>query len=289
MNRMLSCLALGAMIPLFAAENLPVEPFGKWQLPRTWKSAEETLEYPFKGWSSIAGKLNLPENGVYRFRFSYRSPGAVKDPLKIRIGKQLMAAYPSTETWSVGTLYFHGEKGICPIGFQAEGKAPYTLQLKQPKLELLKEADTQKIRLDAADGTAPFRMMKGESFQTVEAADHIDGGMAFRPRGKDGKNIRSIELPVRPDQKYRLSFWVKGTPGTFRAFVDGGWMPNVKHWSFGQTKRVSEKWTRQTLEFVYPGESKYPHHKRRLLSIGFSVPAGQSELILKDPELECLR
>ncbi len=288
MNRMISLLALGAVLPLFAADSLPVDDFGKWKVPGTWTSAEGVLEYPFKGWSSVSTNLNLPENGVYRMRFSYRSPGAASNPLKIRIGEQVAAAYPPTETWSSGMICFHGSKGPCRFDFIAEGKAPYTLQIKSLKLERLEEKDCRVFHLDAADGTAPFRMMKGESFQTVKAADHIDGGAAFQLRGKGEKNLRSIEFPVQPDRKYRVSFWIKGSPGTFRVFADGGWMPNVKHWSFGQTKRVSENWTRQTLEFVYPGESKYPHHRRRLLSIGFSVPAGQEELFLKDVSLELL-
>lgn len=288
MNRMISLLALGAVLPLFAADSLPVDDFGKWKVPGTWTNAEGVLEYPFKGWSSVSTNLNLPENGVYRMRFSYRSPGAASNPLKIRIGEQVAAAYPPTETWSSGMICFHGSKGPCRFDFIAEGKAPYTLQIKSLKLERLEEKDCRVFHLDAADGTAPFRMMKGESFQTVKAADHIDGGAAFQLRGKGEKNLRSIEFPVQPDRKYRVSFWIKGSPGTFRVFADGGWMPNVKHWSFGQIKRVSEHWTRQTLEFVYPGESKYPHHRRRLLSIGFSVPAGQEELFLKDVSLELL-
>ena len=288
MNRMISLLALGAVLPLFAADSLPVDDFGKWKVPGTWTNAEGVLEYPFKGWSSVSTNLNLPENGVYRMRFSYRAPGAASNPLKIRIGEQVAAAYPPTETWSSGMICFHGSKGPCRFDFIAEGKAPYTLQIKSLKLERLEEKDCRVFHLDAADGTAPFRMMKGESFQTVKAADHIDGGAAFQLRGKGEKNLRSIEFPVQPDRKYRVSFWIKGSPGTFRVFADGGWMPNVKHWSFGQIKRVSEHWTRQTLEFVYPGESKYPHHRRRLLSIGFSVPAGQEELFLKDVSLELL-
>ncbi len=285
MKKTIAALAAGLVLPLFSAEKLPVGDFSLWSIPKNWNATPGKLEYQFVKWSSVSTTLVLPRNGVYRMSFRYRSPGAKGVPLKVQIGKQVAAAYPATETWNRAAVYFHAE-GSCPFAFLAEGRTPYTLQIEFPQLERLEEPDCRKISLDANDGTAAFRTLKGEAHQTVKVTDHIDEGAAFLCRGDGAKELRSIEIPAQPGKRYRLSFWVKGSPGTLRTSVDGGWFPNVKYWSFGRVKPVSEHWKKHSLEFLYPSAEQYPYLKRRLLGCRFSIPSGQQELLLKGIEFE---
>ncbi len=285
MKTTLAFLFAGLTIALSGATQLPVNEFSSWKIPQNWKHTADQLEYPFTKWSSASTALELKKEGLHRVTFRYRTPGAAGVPLKIRIGTKVAAAFPATETWSLATVYFR-EKSPVPFAFIAEGKNPYTLQIKEVKLEALEDADCRKIHLSADDGVSPFRTMKGDAHQTVKVTDHIDEGSAFLCRGSGAKDIRSIELPATPGKRYRLTFWTKGTLGTLRATVDGGWFPNTKYWSFGETIPVSEEWKKFSMEFRYPTEKEYPYLKRGLLSCRFSIPDGQKELFLKGIELE---
>lgn len=285
MKTSLAFLFAGLTIPLAAASQLPVDDFSQWKTPRDWKAASGQLEHPFTKWTSASTTLKLKKEGVHRVTFRYRTPGAAGVPLKIRIGTKVAAAFPATENWSLATVYFR-EKSPVPFAFIAEGKKPYTLQIKEMKLEALEKTDCRKIRLNADDGVSPFRTMKGEMHQTVKVKDHIDEGAAFLCRGNGAKDLRSIELPATPGRRYRLSFWTKGSSGTLRATVDGGWFPKTKYWSFGETMPVSEQWKKHSMEFRCPTEQEYPYLKRGLISCRFTVPAGQMELFLKGIELE---
>ena len=278
-------LFAGLTITLAAASQLPVEDFSQWKIPRDWKAASGQLEHPFTKWTSASTTLKLKKEGLHRVTFRYRTPGAAGIPLKIRIGTKVATAFPATENWSLATIYFR-EKSPVPFAFIAEGKNPYTLQIKEMKLEELEKADCRKIQLNADDGVSPFRTMKGDAHQTVKVTDHIDEGAAFLCRGNGAKDLRSIELPATPGKRYRLSFWTKGTPGSLRATVDGGWFPKVKYWSFTQTLPVQETWKKHSLEFRYPTEQEYPYLKRGLLACRFAIPDGQLELFLKGIELE---
>lgn len=273
------------MLALAAAEPVALNPFPQWKVPQGWSATPEQLECRFTRWSAVSADLKIPGAGVCRLEFQYRTPGGTGTPLKVRIDNQMSAAYPATEEWSVASLYFRTD-GPCRLTLIAEGKSPYTLQIRQPRLELLTEADCRKFRLDAGKGVAGFRTMKGEPHRVVPTEDHIEEGMAFQSRGKGARELRSVELPVQPGRKYRLSFWVKGTPGSFRAGVDGGWLPDTRYWAFLQTKPVSNEWKKETLEFTLPGVDAYPVLKRGLLSCRFAIPAGQEEFLLKDVELE---
>lgn len=273
------------MLALAAAEPIALEPFPLWKMPRGWSAAPELLECRFTGWSAVAVNLKVPKAGVCRLNFQYRTPGGEGGPLKVRLNKETAAAYPATEEWSSASFYFRAG-GECSLTFIAEGKKPYTLQIRPLRLELLTEADCGKFRLDAGDGVAAFRTMKGEPHRTVPADDHIEEGAAFLSRGKAPREMRSVELPVQPGRKYRLSFWVKGTPGHCRVGADGGWLPDSRYWSFMQTRPVSGEWKKEKLEFTLPSADAYPVLKRGLLGCRFQIPAEQEELWLKDIELE---
>lgn len=273
------------MLALAAAEPIALDPFPQWKKPQGWSATPEQLECRFTGWSAVTMNLKIPKAGICRLEFRYRTPGGSGAPLKVRIDKETVAAYPATEEWSSAVCYFRAD-GPCPLTLIAEGKSPYTLQIGAPRLELLAEADCRKFRLDAGKGVAGFRTMKGEAHRIVPTDDHIEEGMAFLSRGKEARELRSVELPVQPGRKYRLSFWVKGTPGRFRVGVDGGWLPDTRYWSVQQTKPVSSEWKKETLEFTLPAVDAYPVLKRGLLGCRFSIPAGQEELWLKDIDLE---
>lgn len=285
MKKYLIAAGTAWMISLAAAEPIALEPFPQWKVPPNWSATPEQLEYRFSGWSAVSVNLKSPETGVCRLEFRYRTPGAEGAPLKVQVDKATVAAYPATEEWSSAAFYFRAG-GPCRLTLIAEGKKPYTLQIRQPRLELLAEADCRKFRLDAGNGVAGFRTMKGEPLRTVPTDDHIEEGMAFLSRGKEARELRSIELPVQPGRKYRLSFWVKGTPGRCRVGVDGGWLPDTRYWSVQQTKPVSNEWKKETLEFTLPAVDAYPVLKRGLLGCRFSIPAEQEELLLKAVELE---
>lgn len=273
------------MLALAAAEPVALDPFPLWKVPRGWSATPELLECRFTGWSAVSVNLKIPKAGICRLTFQYRTPGGTGTPLKVQFAKETTAAYPATEEWSTASFYFRaGAAG--PLTLIAEGKSPCTLQIRQPRLELLTETDCRKFRLDAGDGIAAFRTMKGEPHRTVATDDHIEEGAAFLSRGKEARELRSIELPVQPGRKYRLAFWAKGAPGSFRVYVDGGWLPNTRYWSVQQTKPVSNEWKKESLEFTLPSVEAYPVLKRGLVSCRFSVPAGQEEFLLKGVELE---
>lgn len=278
-----------AVLILSASEPLPVKPFSEWRLPKGWTIRDQQLEHRFTNWSSASTVLNVKKGGIYRITFNYQTPGAAGTPLKLQIGGKVSAAYPPTEKTSRATVYFHAENdGECPVSFLAEGKKPYLLKLGAVQAARMSESDLKTVQLNADDGPAAFRVMKGETLQTIEVRDHIDAGSAWLCRGDGAKALRSIEIPAQPGKTYRLSFWAKGSPGTFQAGVDGGWVPNAKHWNVRQVKRISGKWTRYTLEFTYPTEEAYPYLKRRLAGCQFSIPAGQTEFLLKDLTFEQL-
>lgn len=285
----LSAAPACAAFILSASEPLPVKPFSEWQIPKNWTIQDKQLEYRFTNWSSASTVLNVKKSGTYRVTFNYQTPGTAGTPLKLQIGGRVAAAYPPAEKPSRATVYFHAENdGECPFAFLAEGKKPYTLKLGTVRAERLNESDLKTITLNAKDSPSAFRAMEGEALQTVETKDHIDAGFAYLCRGNGGKALRSIEIPAQPGKTYRLTFWAKGSPGTFQVNVDGGWFPNVKYWYVRQIKRISGKWTKYALEFTYPTEEAYPYLKRRLVGCQFAIPAGQTEFLLKDLVFEQL-
>ena len=161
------------MLALAAAEPVALDPFPQWKVPQGWSATPEQLECRFTRWSAVSADLKIPGAGVCRLEFQYRTPGGTGTPLKIRLDNQMSAAYPATEEWSVASLYFR-TGGPCRLTLIAEGKSPYTLQIRQPRLELLTEADCRKFRLDAGKGVAGFRTMKGEPHRVVATEDHIE-------------------------------------------------------------------------------------------------------------------
>ena len=185
------------MLALAAAEPIALDPFPQWKMPQGWSATPEQLECRFTGWSAVTMNLKIPKAGICRLEFRYRTPGGSGAPLKVRIDKETVAAYPATEEWSSAVCYFRAD-GPCPLTLIAEGKSPYTLQIGAPRLELLAEADCRKFRLDAGKGVAGFRTMKGEAHRIVPTDDHIEEGMAFLSRGKEARELRSVELPVQP-------------------------------------------------------------------------------------------
>ncbi len=148
------------MLALAAAEPIALDPFPQWKMPQGWSATPEQLECRFTGWSAVTMNLKIPKAGICRLEFRYRTPGGSGAPLKVRIDKETVAAYPATEEWSSAVCYFRAD-GPCPLTLIAEGKSPYTLQIGAPRLELLAEADCRKFRLDAGKGVAGFRTMKG--------------------------------------------------------------------------------------------------------------------------------